>query len=159
MWQIGKTLFTKAATSLIFNLLQSDGPSAAPSLQAFVSRCLDSQDAELRSALLDCILQSQEVLCGADGTVLLVSSMREICELQAKETSLQTEIYLRKKTFVTAFMDGVSKEVVVVEMTYHYHKNDYNLQTEIHLKEKSALPKADGISMILAPEQVMLLFS
>ena len=82
--QFGKTLFTKAAISLIFNLLRSDGPAACTSLQEFVNRCLCSGDAELRSALLDCILQNQEVLCSADGRVLLVSSGMDTYRLQTK---------------------------------------------------------------------------
>ena len=82
IWQLGKTLFTTAAISLIFNLLQLDGPAACTSLQEFVNRCLCSGDAELRSALLDCILQNQEVLCSADGRVLLVSSGMDMYGLQ-----------------------------------------------------------------------------
>ena len=99
--QLGKTLFTKATISLIFSLLQLDGPAACTSLQEFVNRCLCSGDAELRSALLGCILQNQEVLCSADGRVLLVSSGVDMYGLQTKYNDNGVLFYLM-------FLPGIS---------------------------------------------------
>ena len=73
IWQVGESLFTRSATTLIFSLMQSAEASMSASLQGFVCRCLSSHDAEQRSAVLDCILHNPEVFRVSDGLRLLVS--------------------------------------------------------------------------------------
>ncbi|KAK7104750.1 tRNA (32-2'-O)-methyltransferase regulator THADA-like [Littorina saxatilis] len=71
--QLGQSVYIRSAISLIFSLLYEDERSSPASLSHFVSQCLGSKDTEVRTALLECVLQNQAVLGSTDGVALLKS--------------------------------------------------------------------------------------